>query len=106
MYQLILFSLLFFNFYSFKYLYINNIFLSNFNLSSLNFYLILEIKNRNIPPNIFIKDLFKIIIESENIQLNKTITFECDLFGPTNLIDTHIKCFSKDIKSSGSFFFF
>jgi len=38
-----------------------------------------------------LKDMFKIYVESENIKFNKKIIFECDLFGPTNLIGTYIK---------------
>jgi len=80
-------------------LYIENIYLSNikFDEKFINDFVInIDIEGRKIPKNIIIYNIFKIILESENIkEKDKTIIFECNFFGPTNSCNSYIQCILK-----------
>lgn len=93
-------------------LYIENIYLSNikFNEKFINdFVIILDIKGKNIPKNIITYNVFKIILESENIkEKERKIIFECNFFGPTNSSNSYFQCLLKSkIESNikGNFYF-
>ena len=93
-------------------LYIDNIYLSNikFKEKFINDFIInLDIQGKNIPQNIITYNIFKIILESENIKEKEIkIIFECNFFGPTNSSDSYLQCLLKSkIESNfkGPFYF-
>ena len=81
-------------------LYIKNIY-NNLNKDSYidnNFQLIFDIiSGQVIPNNLIINNMFDINLQSDNLnEQNVFINFNCDLFGPTNITDTYIKCNLKE----------
>ncbi len=93
-------------------LYVENIYLSNikFNEKFINdFIIILDILGKNNPENIIVYNIFQIILESENMkEKDKKIIFECNFFGPSNSINSHLQCLLKSkIESNlkGPFYF-
>jgi lipopolysaccharide biosynthesis glycosyltransferase len=81
-------------------LYIKNIYILNKEESYIdnNFQLFLDIiSGEVIPNNLKINNMFDINLHSNNLnEQNIFITFKCDLYGPTNITDLHIKCILKD----------
>ena len=93
-------------------LYIENIYLSNikFNENFINDFIInLDLQGKNIPKNIISYNVFKIILESENIkEKEKKVIFECNFFGPTNFCNSYLQCLLKSKLESnlkGPFYF-
>ena len=80
-------------------LYIKNIYILNKeSYIDNNFQLFLDIiSGEVIPNNLKINNMFDIKLHSDNLnEQNIFITFKCDLYGPTNITDLHIKCILKD----------
>ena len=93
-------------------LYIENIYLSNIKYENqfINDFIInLDISEINIPLNIVKKNIFKIILESENYKEKfKTIKFKCNFYGKTKSSKSYIQCLlEKKISSNlkGPFYF-
>ena len=80
-----------------NYFYIEHIYLSNIcfeNNYISNFSINLDIRGKEIPKNIIIHELFKIILESKNNE-KKKIIFICDLMGETIIENAYIQCILK-----------
>ena len=93
-------------------LYIKNIYLSDINFKKMiinDFIMNLDVEGKNIPKNIIINNIFDIILESENInEKEQKIIFECNFFGPNEIINSYIQCLLKETISSnlkGPFYF-
>ncbi len=81
------------------YLYLKNVY--NLNKGSYienNFQLFFDIiSGQVIPSNLKINNIFDINVQSNNLsEKNIMITFNCNLYGPTNITETYIKCILKE----------
>ena len=70
-----------------------------------DFSIIVNLNQKNYSQNIFGKDIFEINIESKNLE---ELTFKCDLYYSTSLMNPFIKCKLKDkfvFNSYNTFYF-
>ena len=92
-------------------LYIENLYLTNVNNETFKEDLVinLDIRRNNIPENIIANNIFKITLESENINEKfKKIIFECNFFKLNNISNSYIQCLLKNytkLSLRGPFYF-